>query len=69
MIILTGMVINLRGWWSLGRRIKSEKHETSLFLVTSKSARVVIEAADCQVDRTSSRTWNGTGQAKLSPRS
>ena len=33
--------INLRGW-SMGKRIRSEKHETSL-LLSSKSARFVIE--------------------------
>ena len=32
--------------WSVGRRIESEKHDASLFLLTSKSARFVITTAD-----------------------
>ena len=38
--------------WSMGWRIKFEKNETSLFLITCESARFVIEAADDQSDRT-----------------
>ena len=47
------LFINLRDW-SMDRRIKSDKHETSLFLLASKSVRFVIDTADDQLDRTSS---------------
>ena len=38
----------------LGRRMKFEKHETSLFLLTPDSARFVMEIADDGLDRTRS---------------
>ena len=40
--------------WAVGRRIKSERHETSSFLLTSESARFVIETADGRMDWTRS---------------
>ena len=40
------------GLWAGG--LESEKHETSLFLLTSKSAGFVIKTADDRLDRTSS---------------
>ena len=51
------------------RRIESKKQETSLFLLTSGSARIAIETTNDRLGRT--RWWikNGTVQAKLSPRS
>ena len=42
--------------WSMGRTITFEKHDTSLFLLTSESATCVIETADDWLGRTSSRT-------------
>ena len=32
--------------WSMGRRIESKKHETSLFLLSSESVRTVIATTD-----------------------
>ena len=32
--------------WAIGRKIKFEKHETSLFVLTSESAKSVIKTAD-----------------------
>ena len=37
----------------MGRRIKFEKYETSLFLLTPESEKSVIKTADDQLDRTS----------------
>ena len=45
--------INPREWY-MGRRIESQKHKTSLFLLTSESARFIIETADERLDRTNS---------------
>ena len=53
----------------MGRRIKSKKHETSLFLPTSESARFVIATAKDRLERTWWWTKNGTAQARQSPRS
>ena len=54
--------INPREWF-VGRKIESKKHETSFFLLTSESARIVIETANDRVDRTRWWTKNGTVQA------
>ena len=56
-------IFNNLGEWSFGKKIKSGKHETSLLLLTSESARFD------QLDKTSSWTKNGFVHAKLSPRS
>ena len=50
----------LENVWSMDRRIKSEKHETTLFLLTSGSARSVTKTADDRLDRTSKH-----GQSKI----
>ena len=50
--------INPREWF-VGRKIESKKHETSFFLLTSESARIVIETANDRVDRT--RWWTKNG--------
>ena len=55
--------------WSMGKRNKSEKHETSLFILSSKSPRFLVKTPDERLDRSSSWAKNGTVQAKLSPRS
>ena len=60
--------INPSGW-SVARRIKCDKHETSLSLHTSESSRFVIATANDRLDRTKSCTKNGTVQATQSPRS
>ena len=44
------------GLW--GRSIKFEKHETSLFLLTSESARFVIETTDGRIGRHPTRKKN-----------
>ena len=43
--------INVREW-SVCSKIMSEKYETSLFLLTSNSARFVIKTADDRLERT-----------------
>ena len=60
-------IFNNLGEWSLGKKVKSEKHETSLFRPTSKSARFVIETADHQLDKTNSWTKNGIVHANYRP--
>ena len=39
------------GEWSVGRKIESKKHETSVFLLTSESARIVIATANDRLER------------------
>ena len=50
---------------SMERRMKFEKHEISLFLLISESAKSDIKTADDQLDRTSSWTNNGTAQVQI----
>ena len=38
--------------WSVGRRFESKRHKTSLFLVSSESARIVIATAYDRLERT-----------------
>ena len=40
--------------WSMDRRMKFEKYETSLFPLISESVKSVIKTADDQLDRSSS---------------
>ena len=42
----------LENEWFTGRRIESQKHKTSLFLLSSESARTVIATANDRLEKT-----------------